>query len=147
MIENAPCQGVPRFKVKVQLSDHPEDRVEEQRRLRWPNGRYRPWFFYLQDGEKFRHPQRYEGHDFSGLWVGPIERRGGKKGTEREIDHIALYNPHVLSDDPKMKPEHHKLALDLPDGIQLLGRGKKTKASQRTDGTYTHFWLYEPYAG
>ena len=144
LFENEPKQGVPKYKVKVQVWDRQEDRDENHRKTRWPYGRYRPWYFNLQSISDFDDERFAVLKSDPGIWLGPITRKGGKKGTDQVMDHIAIYNPHDdACDDPGHKPEHHKLGLDLPDGYRFLGCGKQTNAKPAKDGICTHFWLYE----
>jgi hypothetical protein len=142
LLANAPSQGVPRYKLKVQIWDQEDDRNAGHRLKYWPYGRYLPWYFYLQAGGKFCEKFSAEKFQFlkddSGLWAGPVTRQGGKRGTDQVRDHLAIYNTGELSDDPMRK---HLLGLEIADDFHLLGPGRRVKSDKPKSPT--HFWLYE----
>jgi hypothetical protein len=141
LLVNQPSQGVPRYKVKVQIWDHEDDRSAGYRLKLWPYGRYLPWYFYLQPCESFckKFPaEKYQSWQDTGYWAGPVTRQGGKKGTNQVRDHLAFYIAGELDDDPKRK---HLLGLEIADECYLLGAGKKTKSDNPKSPT--HFWIYE----
>ena len=127
--EQEPRQGVPRFKIKVAIWDHPEDRDKELRRKQWPNGRYANWFFYLQSRDDYhRKTGTYESIG-SHCWIGPATRKKNK-GTTQQHDHVAVINP-----------ETWQLCLDITDHVFDMGEGEPAKAIKAN--APTRIWLLD----